>query len=86
MVKYYVNFHMELYVDVVYSSTPNNRADPNKRAGRKFQSLLIKVKGQMDTHCCLEYLIASKNKESIKKYRKTRLLFTFFEKICSIFG
>ena len=38
-----------------YSSAPNNRADPNKRAGRKFQSLLMKVKGQMDTYCCSDY-------------------------------
>ena len=34
-----------------YSSTPNNRADPNKRAGRKFQSLLMQIKGKMDTFC-----------------------------------
>ena len=38
-----------------YSGAPNNRADPNKRGGRKFQSLLIVVKDQMDTYCCSEY-------------------------------
>ena len=30
-----------LHFTLDHSSAPNNRADPNKRAGRKFQSLLI---------------------------------------------
>ena len=45
----------------MYSSAPNNRADPNKRAGRKFQALLMDVKGQMDTYCCLKTKNLSKN-------------------------
>ena len=67
----------------MYSSTPNNRADPNKRAGRKFQSLLLNAKAQMDIFCCSEYWIESKNMKSIKKCWKTSRLIIFLKKLVS---
>ena len=52
----------------MYSSAPNNRADRNKRAGRKIQSIIINYKGRKNTKCCSEYRMMSKNVEYIKKY------------------
>ena len=58
-----------------YSSAPNNRADPNKRAGRKIQSIIMNDKIHKAAKCCSEYWIRPKNVEYVKKYLKIKLLY-----------